>query len=65
MKVIRWLDDNLEEVMLIVLLICMVLAMGMQVAARYIFNRSLSWSEELTQYLFVWAAFISVSYCVK
>ena len=65
MKVLRWLDDNLEEVILIVLLICMVLIMGTQVVARYIFNQSLSWSEELTQYMFVWATFISVSYCVK
>ncbi len=65
MKVLRWLDDNLEEVIMIVLLICMVFIMGMQVVARYVFNQSLSWSEELTQYLFVWATFISVSYCVK
>ncbi len=65
MKVLRWLDNNLEEVILILLLICMVFIMGIQVVARYVFNQSLSWSEELTQYLFVWATFISVSYCVK
>ncbi len=65
MKAIRWLDDNLEEVILILLLICMVIIMGIQVFARYALNQSLSWSEELTQYLFVWATFISVSYCVK
>lgn len=65
MKVIKWLDEYLEEVILVALLICMVFIMGFQVAARYIFNQSLSWSEELTQYMFVWAAFLSVSYCVK
>ena len=65
MKVLRWLDENLEEVILIVLLICMVVIMGLQVVCRYVFNQSLSWSEELTQYLFVWSTFISVSYCVK
>ncbi len=65
MKVLKWLDESLEEVILILLLICMVCIMGIQVVARYCFNRSLSWSEELTQYLFVWATFISVSYCVK
>ena len=65
MKVLRWLDNYLEEVILVVLLVCMVVIMGVQVAARYIFNQSLSWSEELTQYLFVWSTFISVSYCVK
>ncbi|MCD8341324.1 MAG: TRAP transporter small permease [Clostridiales bacterium] len=65
MKVLKWLDESLEEVLLILLLICMVCIMGIQVVARYCFNQSLSWSEELTQYLFVWATFISVSYCVK
>lgn len=65
MKIIRWLDENLEEMILILLLVCMVLIMGMQIVARYFFNYSLSWSEELTQYLFVWSVFISLSYCVK
>lgn len=65
MKVLKWLDESLEEVLLILLLIAMVCIMGIQVVARYCFNQSLSWSEELTQYLFVWATFISVSYCVK
>ncbi len=65
MKLLRWLDDNLEETLLILLLICMVIIMGIQVFARYVLDQSLSWSEELTQYLFVWATFISISYCVK
>lgn len=25
----------------------------------------MSWSEELTRYLFIWSAFISISYCIK
>ncbi|MCD8300474.1 MAG: TRAP transporter small permease [Clostridiales bacterium] len=65
MKALKWLDDNLEETILILLLICMACIMGAQVVARYALNRSISWSEELTQYMFVWATFISISYCVK
>lgn len=65
MRALKWLDDYLEEVILIVLLICMVIIMGIQISARYFFNSSLDWSEELTQYLFVWATFLSISYCVK
>ena len=65
MKAIKWLDEYLEEVLLVILLVCMVCIMGLQVVMRYLFNQSLSWSEELTQYLFVWTTFISVSYCVK
>ena len=65
MKFLKWLDDNLEETILILLLICMVVIMGTQIVARYALNTSLSWSEELTQYLFVWSVFLSISYCVK
>lgn len=65
MKLLRWLDENFEESLLIILLIAMTLIMGIQVCSRYIFNASLSWSEELTRYLFIWSAFISISYCIK
>ena len=65
MKVIKWLDDHLEEAILIVLLVCMACIMIVQVVSRYLFNYSISWSEELTQYMFVWATFLSVSFCVK
>ena len=59
MKIIRWLDDNLEEALLIALLVTMTLLMGLQVFSRYILNASLSWSEELTRYLFIWSGFLS------
>ena len=65
MKLLHWLDDNLEEMLLIILLTAMTLVMGVQVFSRYILNASLSWSEELTRYLFIWSAFISISYCIK
>lgn len=65
MKFLKWLDEHLEETLLILLLACMVVVMGMQILARYCLNTSLSWSEELTQYLFVWSVFLSISFCVK
>lgn len=39
--------------------------MGIQVLCRYVLGMSLSWSEELTRYLFIWCGFLSVSYCSK
>ena len=62
---LKWLDENLEEFLMGVFLIGMVLIMGIQVLARYVFGASLSWSEEITRYLFIWSGFISVSYCTK
>lgn len=65
MRVLRFLDDKLEELLLIVLLIGMAVIMGIQVFCRYALNYSLSWSEELTRYMFIWSCFISISYCIK
>lgn len=65
MAVIKWLDENFEEFILMVLLVLMTTVMGIQVVMRYIFNASLSWSEEITRYFFIWSSFISISYCIK
>ena len=64
-KVIRWLDDYLEEVLLVAALAAMAVIMGVQVFCRYVLGASLSWSEELTRYIFIWAGFLSISYCTK
>lgn len=62
---IKWLDENLEEALLAMLLCGMALVMGIQVFSRYALGSSLSWSEELTRYMFIWSAFLSISYCTK
>ena len=49
-KALQWLDENLEEVLLVIALAAMAVIMGIQVIARYIF---------------IWAGFLSVSYCTK
>lgn len=64
-KVFRWLDDSLEETLMVITLILMTVIMGIQVFSRYALGASLTWSEELTRYLFVWEGFLSVSYCTK
>ena len=64
-KVLHWLDANLEEFLIIILLIGMTVIMAVQVFSRYALGMSLSWSEELTRYLFIWCGFLSVSYCSK
>ncbi len=65
MKILKWLDRNLEEKLMMVLLMAMVLIMGIQVVCRYVFNNSLSWTEEITRFLFVWTTFLSIGYCTE
>lgn len=64
-KIMHYIDEYLEEIILVFLLAAMAVIMGIQVFCRYALSMSLSWSEELTRYLFIWAGFLSVSYCTK
>lgn len=64
-KQLRWIDEHLEEILMTLLLIGISVIVIAQVFARYLFNNSLTWSDELTRYFLVWSAFLSVSYCVR
>ena len=52
-------------------MVCFLLMLGMvsiiflQVVSRYFFSNSLSWSEELGRYLFVWMTFIGSAIAVR
>ena len=65
MKVLRFLDDNLEKMICTVTLALMSAIIVAQVFFRYVLNNSLSWSEELARYLFIWTIYIGISYGVK
>ena len=43
-KTLHWLDENLEEFILVIFLIAMTLIMGIQVLSRYVLGQSLSLS---------------------
>jgi TRAP-type C4-dicarboxylate transport system permease small subunit len=65
MKILKWLDENLEEQLMSVALWAIVVIMGIQVIMRYGFKSSLAWSEEVSRYLFIWMVFIGISYGIK
>ncbi len=48
-----------------IFLIIMIFATGAQVFMRYVLNNSLTWSEELSRYCFVFSGFFSAGYCIK
>ena len=62
---LKALDDYLEETILIILLVIMTGVMGIQIISRYVFQNSLTWSEELVRYMFVWSAFLGIPFCIK
>ena len=65
MKSIVKFLDRLEEVILILMFAGMVLIIFFQVIMRYGFNNSLSWSEELGKFLFVWLSWLGISIGAK
>lgn len=62
---LKFIDRHLEEILLVFLLSLMSLLIGVQVFMRYVMQDSLSWSEELARYSFIWATYIGVSCGVK
>ena len=62
---IKYIWDHLEEFFLVPSIIFSVVLVFAQVVMRYVFSSSLSWSEELARYLFVWQVWIGASYSAR
>lgn len=53
--------NKIEEIILVSSLVLNVIIVFMQVIMRYFFNTSLSWSEELSRYIFIWQVWLGSS----
>ncbi|MCL2616080.1 MAG: TRAP transporter small permease [Defluviitaleaceae bacterium] len=65
MKVLKWLDKNLEIYILICLLILIVCVMSYMVFMRFAMNHTPFWPSRVAQYSFIISTFFSVSYCIR
>ena len=52
---------KIMRVVMVVLFIWMVVSLGIQVGARYIFHKSFVWSEESGRYCMIWMVFIGAT----
>ncbi|MDV2857025.1 TRAP transporter small permease [Oceanimonas sp. CAM02] len=57
--------DNIERVICSTLLATFVVILFIQIISRQLFNHSISWSEELSTYMFVWFVYFGASYATK
>lgn len=61
-KKLLYMWDHLEEIFLLPAFTLSTALIFLQVIMRYVFKNSLSWSEELVRYLYVWETWIGCSY---
>ena len=65
MKLLRWLDDNFEAIVMVISLSAMSIIIAVQVFFRYVLLNSLSWSEEVSRYLFIYMIYFGIAYGVR
>ncbi|MBE6909988.1 MAG: TRAP transporter small permease [Ruminococcaceae bacterium] len=64
-KVWVYLEENLEEILMVILLAAFSLVMFVQVIARNLFHGGFTWAEEVCRYLFVYSGMLSAGYCIR
>jgi TRAP-type C4-dicarboxylate transport system permease small subunit len=64
-RVIKWMDNHLEETILVLLLAAISCVMLLQIFMRKVVNSSLPWPEEFCRYCYVWTCFISLGYAMR
>jgi TRAP-type C4-dicarboxylate transport system permease small subunit len=64
MKVLRFINDKLEEIFLVALLVFAVLLVTAQICSRVI-GFALPWSEELARFSFLWLIWIGAAFATK
>ncbi|QTQ10870.1 TRAP transporter small permease [Treponema parvum] len=62
---LSWLDNNLESAVLIACLFIMTALISVNVVLRYVFSKSLTWSEEICKFCLVTSGFYSLGYCIR
>lgn len=62
---LKYLDEHFEESLVVLMMAAMSVIIGLQIFMRYVMGASLSWSEELSRYLFIWATYLGVAYGVR
>ena len=67
---LKLVDQAVERSLALVRIVCIVMASALflivvfAVVGRYVFGRSLTWTEEVPRYLLIWISFLGAAACV-
>lgn len=64
MNLLKWLDQNLERIIVIISTIVLLTASFLGVVTRYLFNMSLTWTEEISLFALIWLAYFGAAISV-
>lgn len=65
MAVLRWIDANVEKIMILVCYVTMAGIIFVEVIRRFLFNEQVAWSTTVPVYLFLWIVWLGCAYNVK
>ena len=64
-KALRWLDANLEPMMMNIAYVGMAALVFQQVVLRFLFKTQVGWGSSVAIYLFIWVTWMGASYNVR
>ncbi len=62
---LRWLDWNLEKIVLVTAYATCTLIIAVEVFRRYVLSLQAPWSTTIPSYMFLWLTWLGAAYCVK
>jgi TRAP-type C4-dicarboxylate transport system permease small subunit len=65
MNILKYLDENIEKILLMIILSIMCILIGLQIIFRYFLNFPLASTEEIARYFFIWLIYLAASLAIK
>lgn len=66
MKVLKWLDDHLEETLLVICLVLIsVICLGQVIIRNIPGVQPWTWAEEFCRFAWIWSVFLSLPYTIR
>ena len=65
MRLLRWIDANIERIIILVAYVFMAAIIFVEVIRRFVLSEQAAWSSTIPIYLFLWVVWIACAYNVR